>query len=195
MDGGTAVSIIVPHVLGSDPTVAWAAEALAEALARRDIAARVDAQAGSGTVVEVAGVGIGPAFGDSPPEVPEGMALIRDGDRILAWGHDRRGIVYALTELADRAAHATGSTLFAGDFPLVERPTARIRSMARLFCSEEEDKVWFYDRRQWRDYLSMLAANRFNRFALTLGMGYNYPYHNPWITDVYFYFPYPFLLD
>ena len=26
-------------------------------------------------------------------------------------------------------------------------------------------------------------------------MGYNYPYHNPWITDVYFYFPYPFLLD
>ena len=41
----------------------------------------------------------------------------------------------------------------------------------------------------------MLASNRFNRFALTLGMGYNYPYHNPWITDVYFYFPYPFLLD
>ena len=65
-----------------------------------------------------------------------------------------RGIVYALTELADRVAHAAGDDLFAGTFPLVEQPSARIRSMARLFCSEEEDKGWFHDRQQWRDYLT-----------------------------------------
>src|SRR5690606_37233304 len=122
------------------------------------------------------------------------MALERSGDRILAWGFDTRGLVYALTELADRVLNAQGEDLFEGVFPLVEQPTARIRSMARLFCAEEEDKLWYYDKQQWRDYLTMLASNRFNRFALTLGMGYNYPYHNPWISDVYFYFPYPFLL-
>ena len=194
MSGDAAVSILVPKALASDSSVAWAAEALAEALARRDIAASVGPEASDGTVVEVAGASVAPSFGDGLPEVSEGMALLQDGDRILAWGHDPRGIVYALTELADRTTHATGDALFPGTFPLIERPTARIRSMARLFCSEEEDKGWFHDRQQWRDYLSMLAANRFNRFALTLGMGYNYPYHNPWITDVYFYFPYPFLV-
>lgn len=192
---GEAASIVVPEALGASPPVAWAVSALVEALARRGIATTTGAEASGGTPVEVAGAGVAPSFGSGLPEVAEGMALLQEGERILAWGHDHRGIVYALTELADRAVHATGDDLFPGTWPLVERPTARIRSMARLFCSEEEDKGWFHDRQQWRDYLSMLAANRFNRFALTLGMGYNYPYHNPWITDVYFYFPYPFLLD
>ena len=131
----------------------------------------------------------------SLPEAAEGYALWRDGDVITAWGHDMRGLVYALTELSDRVVHATGDDPFAGPMPLAEKPTARIRSMARLFCSEEEDLDWFHDRKHWRDYLSMLASCRFNRFSLTLGMGYNYPYHNPWIRDVYFYFPYPFLMD
>jgi hypothetical protein len=195
MSRKAAISIVVPEALGASPAVAWAAGALAEALERRGIGANVGAEAAGGTVVEVAGAGVAPPFGTGLPEVAEGMALLQEGDRILAWGHDHRGIVYGLTELADRATHATGDAPFPGTFPLIERPTARIRSMARLFCSEEEDKGWFHDRQQWRDYLSMLVANRFNRFALTLGMGYNYPYHNPWITDVYFYFPYPFLLD
>lgn len=195
MSQKATVSIVVPEVLGAIPAVHWAAGALAEALARRGIAARVGAEGTGGNVVEVAGAGVSPSLGADLPEVAEGIALLQTGDRVVAWGNDVRGIVYALTELADRAAHAEDDTLFPGPFPLLERPTARIRSMARLFCSEEEDKGWFHDRQQWRDYLSMLASNRFNRFALTLGMGYNYPYHNPWITDVYFYFPYPFLLD
>lgn len=195
MSGQAAVSIVVPQALAGKAPIAWAAGALAEALLRRDVAATIGAEAADGPVVEVAGAGVVPSFGTGLPEVAEGMALLQQGGRTLAWGHDVRGIVYALTELADRVAHARGDALFPGTFPLVERPTARIRSMARLFCSEEEDKGWFHDRQQWREYLSMLAANRFNRFALTLGMGYNYPYHNPWITDVYFYFPYPFLLD
>ena len=125
----------------------------------------------------------------------ESFALWRDGDRIGVAGRDERGLVYALTELADRARHATGPDPFAGPFPLAEAPTARIRSMARLFCSDVEDLPWFHDRQGWRDYLTLLATSRFNRFSLTLGMGYNYPYHNPWIRDVYFYFPYPYLFD
>ena len=195
MSAAASVNIVVPGALEDRPAVAWAAEELRRALAARDIEARIGGGGAGGIVVEVAGAGTSNApAGLELPRVAEGMALVRDGNRIHAWGHDERGIVYALTELADRARNSQGHDLFAGTFPLVEKPTARIRSMARLFCSEEEDKVWFYDKQQWRDYLTMLASNRFNRFALTLGMGYNYPYHNPWITDVYFYFPYPFLL-
>jgi hypothetical protein len=33
---------------------------------------------------------------------------------------------------------------------------------ARAFVSEIDDKVWFYDRAGWRDYLDMLVAARFN---------------------------------
>ncbi len=190
------VTIIVPSSLrGGAGAVEWAAGDLLEALRQRDIPATIADTAGAGLNIEVAGAGAAPRSAPDAelPAKAEAMALVRQGNDILAWGHDVRGIVYALTELADRARTVAGDDPFAGTFPLVEQPTARIRSMARLFCAEEEDKVWFHDRQQWRDYLSMLAANRFNRFSLTLGMGYNYPYHNPWITDVYFYFPYPFL--
>lgn len=188
------ISIAVPEALRSQAPVLWAAEDLVQALAERDLAAEIVPEPkGGGLVIEVSGAGTGSAP-DGAPSVAEALVLRREGDRIMAWGYDTRGLVYALTELADRVRTVAGEDPFAGTFPLVEQPTARIRSMARLFCSEKEDKVWFYDKQQWRDYLSMLAANRFNRFSLTLGMGYNYPYHNPWITDVYFYFPYPFLL-
>lgn len=127
------------------------------------------------------------------PLEPESLALFVEGEAIFVWGADGRGLVYGLTEIADRLIHSEEGEI--GDLPLIETPSAPIRSMARLFCSEREDKPWFYDKQGWRDYLTMLVSNRFNRFSLTLGMGYNYPYHNGWISDVYFYFPYPFLLD
>ncbi len=190
---GAAIGIVLPGTLGNNESVMWAAGELQRALAARDLASSIDGPGNTITVEVVASDATLP--GVTLPRVAEGMALIRDGSRIIAWGHDTRGLIYALTELADRARTVAGDDPFAGTFPLVERPTARVRSIARLFCSEEEDKGWFHDRQQWRDYLTMLASNRFNRFALTLGMGYNYPYHNPWITDVYFYFPYPFLLE
>lgn len=129
------------------------------------------------------------------PQRAEAYALFETASGIGAWGHDERGRVYALTELADRIAHAPRQRPSFGELPIAEAPTAAVRSIARLFCSEEEDKLWFYDRNQWRAYLDMLAHSRINRFSLTLGMGYNYPGHNLWITDVYFYFPYPYLLD
>jgi hypothetical protein len=199
MGKGRSITIVLPDSLGEGDggALAWAAGELALALKQRDIAAAVQTSATGGQIVEVAGAGAEPSIAPPSdlPGVSEAMALYRQGDRIIAWGYDQRGIVYALTELADRVRNSMGDDPFAGTFPLVEKPTARIRSMARLFCAVEEDRVWYNDKQQWRDYLSMLAANRFNRFALTLGMGYNYPYHNPWITDVYFYFPYPYLLQ
>nr|WP_314260753.1 hypothetical protein [uncultured Devosia sp.] len=192
MNFAPSISIIIPQPLrDAEGAVAWAAGELQQALEQRDMKVSLDETQQAGATIEILTFD---AAAPNYPRVTEAMALERMGDRITAWGHDTRGLVYAITELADRVRTATDEDLFAGTFPLIEQPTARIRSMARLFCAEEEDKVWYYDRQQWRDYLTMLASNRFNRFALTLGMGYNYPYHNPWITDVYFYFPYPFLL-
>ena len=45
-----------------------------------------------------------------------------------------------------------------------ERPANVIRSVTRLFTSDVEDKPWYNDREMWPQYLSMLAAQRFNRF-------------------------------
>ena len=47
--------------------------------------------------------------------------------------------------------------------------------MTRLFVSDIEDKPWFYEKAFWQEYLSMLMTQRFNRFSLTLGLGYDSP--------------------
>src|ERR1700716_2282074 len=44
----------------------------------------------------------------------------------------------------------------------------------------------------WPQYLTMLATNRFNRFNLALGIGYDFIRS---VTDAYFLFSYPFLLS
>ena len=76
--------------------------------------------------------------------------------------------------------------------PLIEQPANEIRSLTRLFVSEIEDKPWFNDREMWPRYLTMVATQRFNRFNLALGIGYDFINH---VTDAYFLFAYPFLLS
>jgi len=73
-----------------------------------------------------------------------------------------------------------------------ERPANALRSVQRLFTSEVEDKPWFYDREMWPHYLAMLAENRFNRFNLSFGIGYDFLRA---VTDAYFLFAYPFFLS
>jgi hypothetical protein len=132
---------------------------------------------------------------DSPQRV-EALALAsgRAGGRsvLLASGYDSRALVYALLELADRITYADrpldGLQL---PRPVLEAPANQVRSNMRLFASDIEDKSWFYDRDYWRRYLSMLAAERFNRFNLALGLGYDFP---TGIRDAYFHFAYPFLV-
>lgn len=130
------------------------------------------------------------------PDVPEALGLVRGKAGklrvLLAAGSDVRGLVYGLLELADRVTHAEEplAALRRVD-KVVEQPANPIRSIARLFSSDVEDKSWFYDKSFWEPYLSMLIAQRFNRFNLTLGLGYNAPHR---VRDSYFYFPYPFLV-
>ena len=76
--------------------------------------------------------------------------------------------------------------------PATATPANRIRAISRLFCSDVEDKPWFYDRAMWPEYFSMLAANRFNRFHLAFGIGYDFLRE---VTDAYFLFFYPFVVS
>ncbi len=112
---------------------------------------------------------------------------------LLATGSDPRGIMYAVLDLADRVICSEKPfEALSIDKPLVEKPANTIRSINRLFVSETEDKGWYNDREMWPRYLSMLAAQRFNRFSLSLGIGYDFLQN---VTDGYFLFPYPFLLS
>lgn len=112
---------------------------------------------------------------------------------LLAAGTDELGLVYALTELADRVnAMETGISALEFSEPIIEKPASRIRSIMRQFTSEVEDKAWFYDHENWIRYLDMLVYSRVNRMSFTMGMAYNSARD---ITDGYFVFPYPFFLD
>ncbi|PWT94503.1 MAG: hypothetical protein C5B55_02635 [Blastocatellia bacterium] len=132
--------------------------------------------------------------GVSVAKAPESLALVPTKENILlACGSDSRGLVYALLELCDRLNNAFAQTEVFGILSAIsERPTNSIRSILRLFASEVEDKAWFNDREFWTQYLTMLATQRFNRFNLSLSLGYDFLRR---VTDAYFLFPYPFLLS
>jgi hypothetical protein len=108
-------------------------------------------------------------------------------------GVDVRGLVYGLLELADRI-RSSDDPIAALHLPapIIETTPNKVRSVARGFCSEIEDKSWFYDRAFWADYLDTLAIARFNRFAFTLGLAYDFP---KGVTGDYLHFPYPYLVE
>jgi hypothetical protein len=223
-EGRETVSIVreAGDPVAAAPAVSWAIAQLRGALeargARVDVAGNEPAASAFGTggfTIRVAGSRNAAARNAlagtaiSIPEEPESFCLVpaahferlgrvAPGDRdirpyLLATAPDERGLGYALLELADRVEHAADPlaalTLARA---IAEQPANDIRSVARLFTSELHDLPWYRDEEFWRRYLSMLATHRFNRFSLTLGMGYNFPSH---ITDSYFYFAYPFLVD
>jgi hypothetical protein len=208
--GGQGKGVAIVHdaddAVAAAPPAQWAIGELRDALAARDVAVHVRRRLDEVTPEEtcvLAGGGAAPRpreildrGGAALPDHPEALAILagRVDNRpvLLAAGRDARGLTYALLELADRVAHAD-EPLAALDVrrPVVERPANPIRSVARLFTSDVEDRAWFHDRDFWPAYLGMLAAQRFNRFSLTLGLGYDFPKD---IRDAYLHFAYPFLL-
>ncbi len=138
-------------------------------------------------------------YGISAPTEPEALCLVQAKIKecpvpvLLAAGNDDLGLVYALTELADRVnCLETGPSALQFDDPVIERPASRTRSVMRHFVSELEDKPWFYDKDYWHAYLDMLVYSRINRMSFSTGMAYNSAVR---ITDGYLLFPYPFFLD
>ena len=105
---------------------------------------------------------------------------------LLACGYDTRGLVFALLDLSDRVQNATSANVaLTIQKAVTERPANTVRSLTRLFTSDVEDKPWYNDREMWPQYLTMLATNRFNRFNLALGIGYDFIRS---VTDAYFLF-------
>ena len=131
------------------------------------------------------------------PSVPESLGIVPakyEGKQVLLTsGSDVRGLVYALLELTDRVNHSTQPLESLNiQKPIVEKPANIIRSLTRLFTSDIEDKPWYNDKEMWPKYLTMLTTQRFNRFNLSFGIGYDFLQR---VTDGYFLFAYPFLLS
>ena len=204
------MTIVVDSANGAEansPPIQWAVGQLRDALKARGVATRVcetleQVRPGEECVLVAGGTSKGARqllkdSGLALPETPEAIGLARGtvGRRgvLLVTGSDTRGLVFGLLELADRVQLAgdARAALKAVE-PSVERPANVVRSVARFFVSDVEDKDWFNDREFWTKYLTMLASERFNRFSLTLGIGYDF---TNGIRDCYFHFPYPFLVS
>jgi len=183
LDGKDAVAKTAPAV--------WAAKELEQALTSQGVVVFRCKSLTSAKPGDFCVVAAGRA------SVPEGLSIEpgNAGNRkiVSAYGHDARGLAYALLELADRASNASDpvAALMAAK-AATERPANTVRSMTRMFTSDVEDKPWYNDREMWPEYLTTLATQRFNRFHLAFGIGYDFLRQ---VTDAYFLFTYPFLLS
>lgn len=206
-EGSRGLAIILNAEDSKPEPARWAAAELRAALRNRGVTAEIfenldQAPAGfdcvvAATVGSSSGKQVLATSGIALPTVPESLGLARgriDNRRVLmACGSDIRGLVYALLELADRVNFAARPLDELSTLPsIVQKPANRVRSITRCFVSEVEDKPWFNDREMWPRYLAMLATQRFNRFSLGLGIGYDFLQN---VTDAYFLFAYPFFLS
>lgn len=207
--GSTGISLILDpaDAIGLTTPVKWALDELASEISATGVAVRhfssIEQAPRSDLCVIVVGTdtAVVSTFlknsGAASPTLPESLTIVplsHDGRQILlVCGTDARGLMYALLELADRVRHsgnAQQSLRF--DKPIREQPFNEVRSIGRLVVSDVEDKSWFNNREVWPAYFSMLATQRFNRFSLNLGIGFD---TLQYVTDSYFLFTYPFLLD
>ncbi len=126
------------------------------------------------------------ALAISPGRIGTRDLLVASGATRTTFHADELADAVGLAERPDGAAAKPDPTQFS---PLVESPANKIRSVMRMFVSDVEDKAWYNDRAFWTEYLDLLAAQRFNRFNLALGLGYDGP---TGVRDSYFYFAIPF---
>ncbi len=205
----SSVALVVDPAdpVAAAPPSTWAIEELTHALRARGVmvtrAAAIKETSAEAFYIYIAAAGSDTAkamlrgAGVSVAPKPESLGLVilthRGMRGLLACGQDVRGLVYALTELADLVYNASHPipALEAVETS-VEQPANEVRSITRLFCSDVEDKPWFNDRAMWPEYFDMLATQRFNRFNLAFGIGYDFIRK---VTDAYFLFTYPFLLN
>jgi hypothetical protein len=196
---GKAIALIIDpdSALTTSEPVQWAAEEFRQALTVKSITSSNSSSTFTVIVSPVTGP-LTKAFGNLPCiRQPETTALIPgnhdNAPAILATGIDTRGIVYGLLELTERIRlNDNPFTALYLSGPLVESTPNKVRSVARAFLSEIEDKSWFYDRTFWKEYLDTLTFARFNRFNFALGFGYDFPRG---VTGDYLHFPYPYLVE
>lgn len=208
-----AVQVLSQVAIVCDPSdatvtsapVQWAMERLRAALAGRAVRVQVCrslTEANEGDLCVIVAGTFALARRELKPEDPlpseqESLAVLpgKLGTRevLFVGGVGARGLMYALTDLADAiGAGVDPGRALRPSSPSIERPANHVRGVMRQFVSDIEDKGWFNDREFWRRYFTMLAENRFNRFQLCTGLGYDRPEQ---VTDAYLYFAYPYLLS
>ncbi|MBW8017645.1 MAG: hypothetical protein FVQ82_15820 [Planctomycetes bacterium] len=124
------------------------------------------------------------------PEGPEALSIHRtrytDKELILVTGSDERGLMYGLLDIADRIGWSKDAkNPFEKVKNIAEKPEVVERSLSIYTMNKAVFEEFFYDESYWAEYLDMMAANRFNTFALLFG------YEN----SGYFSPPYPQFFD
>jgi hypothetical protein len=186
------------------PSVRHAADRLRAALAKKQVGCAIvsapEQAQGSSVTVLVAGPGSELAKGfphDARTPGAESLRLVAgqlaQGPAILVSAGDPRGFIYGLLELAERVEFLSdpAAALHLPE-PVAEQAANEIRCVSRYFCSELEDKPWYYDKSFWPGYLDTLIACRFNRFCMAFGLEYDFPRG---VTDDYLHLPYPYLVE
>ncbi len=199
MRTGQVIALIIDHgsALTTSEPVQWAVEEFRQALTVKGIPSSNSSSTFTVIVSPVTGP-LAKTFGNLPSVThSETTALIpgnhNNAPAILVTGIDARGIVYGLLELTERIRlNDNPFTALYLSAPVVEITPNKVRSVARAFLSEIEDKPWFYDRTFWKGYLDTLTFARFNRFNFALGFGYDFPRG---VTGDYLHFPYPYLVE
>ena len=196
---GRTIALIVDRdsALTSSEPVKWATEEMRRALRAKGITPSDTGGMLAVVVSPIAGP-LAKTFADLPSTTqPEMTALVpgiyNNVPAVLVTGTDARGLVYGLLELVERIRMNDNLlTALHLSAPVIETAANKVRSVARAFLSEIEDKSWFYDRAFWTRYLDTLAFARFNRFNFALGFGYDFPRG---VTGDYLHFPYPYLVE
>jgi hypothetical protein len=204
-NNSVAVLLDSTDVAVSAAPVKWAADKLQKAINAKGgscaMVTDINAVHGAGLVVVVGGDQSSSAKSFPAPSAPlngpESLRLmpakVAGIPAIWVSATDVRGFVYGLLELAERVEYSQNGFLgLDNTTPIVEQTANRVRCVARAFCSDIEDKSWYYDKEFWRNYLDSMIASRFNRFAFVFGFGYDFP---KGVTGDYFHFPYPYLID
>ena len=193
--GGT-IGLIGSGEVSAAP-VAWAVERITAAAARHaaTVVPRTAPSADDEFSIEVAAPESARTRGLDLADGPEASAvgpIDAATPGLLVSGSDAVGLSYALSEVAQRI-EATASLAEVDARTAVESPSVPVRGIMRSFSSFHEDLGWFRDREFWTEYLDFIAAQRFNRFHLALGMQYNYGADSTGGPDNYLCLAYPFL--
>jgi hypothetical protein len=202
--GRVTVIVDSENATASSGPVRWAVSRLQKALSSKNVECKsvssVNDAAGSSFCVAVSGHegALSRGFGSGRElDTPESLRLapgrVGSVPATLISASDVRGFVYGLLELGERVEHGANpvAALRVGE-AAAEQPANEIRCVSRYFCSELEDKPWYYDKEFWSRYLDALAACRFNRFCLAYGLEYDFPRG---VTDDYLHLPYPYLVQ
>lgn len=201
-EGSRRVSIVLAQP--SQP-VSWAANQLRRAFSARHVNCAIvpstGQAAGSGfsILASTSGSPLAKAFPQPAAELTTEESLLITPGRLsdmpaaFALGGGERGLIYALLELTEQVESSADPIAALRQAQTIEEnPANPIRSVGRYFCSELEDKPWYYDEDFWPEYLDHLIASRFNRFNLGFGLGYDFPRG---VTGDYFHFIYPYMVD